>query len=222
MLIRWHKCPANPVIPVPEPGEPGHSKYVVHDPCAWPEGEAYYALVGNTVPGFSGDGTSLFTSPDLVNWEYLNSFYQSQRRWTEADEDCAVPDFFPLGDKHMLLFCSHLRGSQYYLGQYEKNRFYPEVHGRMNWPGGQKGGDRTLLDDQRRRLFFDWIRELRGERERVSGWSGVMTVPQVLSLGKDGSLRIKPVDELQLLRLNHRQRSDIRLTSGSELILDEM
>jgi len=223
LLIRWSKCPDNPVIPVLERGDAGHGKYIVFDPCAWREGDTYGALIGNTVPGVTGDGTSLFKSPDLVHWEYLNPFYESQRHWTESGEDCAVPDFFALGDRHMLLFTSHLQGTQYYLGQYERNQFYPEAHSRMSWPGGQLGGGRTLLDGQGRRIFFDWIRELRGaERERVSGWSGVMTVPRVLSLGEDGTLRIKPVDELQLLRLNHRQRSDIRLTNGAELLLDEM
>ena len=81
-----------------------------------------------------GDTAYLFKSPDMVHWEYLHPFYKSNRRWTEADEDCAVPNFFPLGDKHMLLFCSHLQGTQYYLGQYEDDRLYPERYARMSWP----------------------------------------------------------------------------------------
>ena len=33
-------------------------------------------------PGHEGDCTSLFTSPDLVHWEYQGPFYRSRREWT--------------------------------------------------------------------------------------------------------------------------------------------
>ena len=77
----------------------------------------------------------LFKSQDLRHWQFVDTFYQSRREWTEADEDCAVPDFFPLGDRHMLLFCSHLQATQYYLGELRGERFHPRVHGRMSWEG---------------------------------------------------------------------------------------
>ena len=222
MLIHWTKHPANPVIPVPKEGDPGYGQYIVFDPCAWLDGDTYYALVGNRVPGASGDGTSLFRSLDLIHWEYLRPFYQSERRWTEADEDCAVPDFFPLEDKHMLLFCSHLQATQYYLGRLEGNRFDLETHGWMSWPGGHLGGPRTLLDGQGRRVFFDWVREIRGvDRERASGWSGVMTLPRILSLAEDGSLRVEPVPELKALRIQPPVRQNRRLTADSELELND-
>ncbi|MDE0681884.1 MAG: glycoside hydrolase family 32 protein, partial [Candidatus Poribacteria bacterium] len=32
LLITWDKHPANPVIPVPKPGEKGHGEYIVFDP----------------------------------------------------------------------------------------------------------------------------------------------------------------------------------------------
>ncbi len=222
-LIRWTKHPANPVIRVPKPGDPGHGKYKVFDPCAWVDGENYYALIGNRIPGVQGDGTSLFKSPDLVHWQYVGPFYQSERRWTEADEDCAVPDFFPLGDRHMLLFTSHLQTTQCYLGRLEGNRYSPESHGWMSWPGGQLGGPRTLLDGKGRRIFFDWIRELRDpERERASGWSGVMTLPRILRLDQDGTLRIEPAPELEVLRMNPSVCRDMRLTADSELVVDDV
>lgn len=217
-LIRWTKHPANPVLPNPEPGDP----YLVHDPCAWKHGDLWYALCGSRDPA-GRDIAYLFKSPDMVHWEYLHPFYESNPRWTEDGEDCAVPDFFPLGDRHMLLFCSHLMGTQYYLGRYENDRFFPEVHARMSWAGGLLGGGFTMLDEKGRRLFFDWIREVRTpEAERTSGWSGVMTLPRILSLAEDGSLAIEPVPELEVLRLNHRRHENILLTADSELPLDDV
>lgn len=223
MLIHWTKDPANPVIPEPRPGQPDFGKYTIHDPCAWLVGDRYYALVNRRDPDGKGDGAFLFKSSDLHRWAYVGPFYQSKRQWTEADEDCAVPDFFGLGSSHMLIFTSHLQGTQYYLGHYDGDRFEPETHGRMSWAGGQLGGPRTLADGQGRRIFFDWVRELRGrDRERASGWSGVMTVPRVLSLDRDGRLLIEPVPELGALRMNHRRRENIHLSPDSELDLDEV
>ena len=223
LLMQWTKHPDNPVISQPQPGGPDFGRYTIHDPCAWLEGDMYYAAVNRHESDGQGDGAFLFRSRDLTAWEYVGLFYQSQRRWTEADEDCAVPDFFPLGEGYMLLFCSHLQGTQYYLGQVQDQRFVPRSHGRMSWAGGQLGGPRTLLGPGGRRIFFDWIRELRGvEAERASGWSGAMTLPRVLSLGQDGALRIEPAPELQALRMHPRTHRDLHLDADSLFVADDV
>ena len=84
MICSLHgiNIPTNPVIPVPAPGEKGHGEYIVFDPCAWLEGDTYYALIGNRIPGQSGDGTALFKSSNLAEWEFVRSFYESRREWT--------------------------------------------------------------------------------------------------------------------------------------------
>ena len=223
MLVRWTKHRANPVVPMFEVFGDGEDRNYALDPCAWVDGDTCYALIGNYVPGVESDGTNLFRSQDLVHWENVGPFYRSDRRWTEADEDCAVPDFFPLGDKHMLLFGSHLLGSQYYLGKLEDNRFYPESHSRLNWPWGTLGAPKTLLDGNGRRIYFDWIREFRGpDSEMASGWSGVMTLPRVLSLAENGTLRIEPAPEIEMLRMNHRSHRNIRLTADSEVVVNDV
>lgn len=224
LLIHWTKHPGNPVIPQPGDGGSDYGECAnVHDPCAWLIDGTYYALTNRRDPAGRGDGGYLFRSRDLSRWEYVGLFYESNRSWTEGDEDLAVPDFFPLGDRHMLLFGSHLQATQYYLGQLQDERFVPEVHGRMSWPGGQLGGARTLLDGGGRRIFFDWVRDLRGvDAERASGWSGVMTVPRILSLAVDGDLRIEPAPELEALRLSHRIHRDVDLAADAELTLDDI
>ena len=79
------------------------------------------------------------------------------------------------------------------------------------------------MDAQGRRIFFDWIREIRGvEEERASGWSGVMTVPRILSLATDGSLQIEPVPELECLRMNPKVRENITLNADDEMNLEEV
>lgn len=218
-LIHWTPSPRNPVIPIPKEVV----DYEVFDPCAWREGDTYYALIGNKNKQRGGDGTSLFRSKDLIHWEYLNPFYRSERRWTDETADCACPDFFPLGDRHMLLFHTHnpINHCQYYLGRWDGRTFVPETHGRMSGPGGQLAAPETLLDGRGRRLFFGWIAEVRDRIDEV-GWSGVMTLPRVLSLDQAGDLRVEPARELEALRSNHRRRNGFTLSPGAELELNEM
>ncbi len=218
LLIEWTRDPDNPVIPQPQEGSPDFGRYTIHDPCGWLEGGLYYAAVNKRDPEGQGDAAYLFRSEDLRTWEFAGQLYESRREWTDGGEDCAVPDFFPLGDRHMLVFCSHLQGTQYYIGRLRGERFHPDVHGRMSWEGGHLGGPRTLLDAEGRRIFFDWVRELRGvERERASGWSGVMTAPRLLSLGPGRRLQIDPVPELEVLRLDPRRLGSIDLAADSEM-----
>lgn len=219
-LLHWTPSPANPVIPIPD----NPQEYHVFDPCAWYEDGTYYALIGNknSRPGYEGDATSLFRSNDCIQWEYIGPFYTSSRQWTDAVEDCACPDFFPIGDKYMLLMHGHrpYGMAHYYLGRYEDEQFYPETHGRMNWPGGQLSGPETLLDDKGRRIFFGWIREARPWE--AHGWASVMTLPRLLSLDRDGNLRIEPVPELEKLRNTHYHQETFQIAADTEHVFPDV
>jgi len=160
----------------------------------------------------------LFTSKDLVNWEYLHPFYEGGK-FTEWGEDCAVPDFFALGRKHVLFFASHRRGAQCYVGSYSNHRFVPERHLRLGY--GERGRTGvlneclTLRDGTGRRILFGRIHEGRyGHVVRASGWAGIFSLPMVLNLGEDDDLMIEPVPELEVLRRDHQRLTDIRLGSG--------
>lgn len=218
-LIRWKPHPNNPVIP--SAGAPPEA--VIFDPCGWKEGEVYYALIGNKnkTPGYEGDSTSLFRSRDLAHWEYRGPFYKSERRWTPESQDCACPDFFPLGDKHVLISHVHRPQNhlQYYIGRFDKQaeRFLPESHGYMSWPGGQLCAPETLLDGQGRRIFWGWIMEA-GPHDPA--WASVATLPRVLSLGDDNTLRIEPAPELEVLRCNPRHRENLAVSG--ELPLNDV
>jgi len=180
------------------------------------------ALNGRVLPENEYDTLYLFKSPDLVHWEYLHRLYDPNPEWTEPDEDCACPDLFKLGDRHMLLCISHPLGTRYYLGRYENETFHPEEHHRMNWPGGTCFAPESLLDDKGRRIFWAWVMDRRDrEVAEASGWSGVMTLPRMLSLTDEGSVRIEPAEELETLRLNHRRREGIKL-ADTEVTLDDM
>jgi len=221
-LITWEKHPANPVIPYPPEGD-GWRPF---DPCAWQEEDRWYSLSGGKLEGI-GDTAFLCQSKDLVHWEYMHPFYISELD-KAPESDCAVPDFFPLGDRCMLLFASHQRGVQYYLGTHANNRFVPEHHGRMNFgdfgvESGHLCAGFTLLDGTNRRIFFGWIPEGRREAvQRAAGWAGVMSLPRLLSLSDVGRLEIEPVPELKTLRRNRRRLTNISISPNTFLALEDI
>ena len=228
LLTAWQKCPQNPVIPT---NPPGQADWQPFDPCAWREGDTWYALSGSGTqgqPGRAGNYLNLFRSADLVEWQYLRRFHVIMAG-KEPESDIAVPDFFPLGDnKWMLLFASHRRGAQYYIGAYANQTFEPEIHGRMNYGdfGGESGtlcAPISLLDARGRRIMFGWITEGRTEQSQLdAGWAGVMTLPRVLSLLDHTTLGIEPVPELESLRRRHRRRASLRLESDTNVPLDDV
>jgi len=49
-----------------------------------------------------------------------------------------------------------------------------------------------------------------------------MSLPRVLSLGADGSLRMNPPQEIEQLRYNGKQKTGLTVTDGAELALEGM
>ncbi len=211
LLTDWTKHPANPVIPP----DPAH----VYDPCIWKDERGYHTLSGRISSASTGDGRDVLSfghdlayhwrSDDLTNWEDTGLFYEGGFD-TEPGEDCAVPEFFPFGDRHMLLFASHNRGGQYYIGRLEDDHFTPETHGRLNFTRfglarintcGDLMAPLSWGDDQGRRIVIAWVPEgTTDERQFSSGWAGIMSLPRVLSLDAAGQVHIAPVPQLEALR----------------------
>lgn len=222
-LINWKKHPANPVIPHPPKGQ---EEWEPFDPFAWKEGDTWYSLSGGSVEG-SGDAAFLFKSNDLIHWDYLHSLYEGIEG-KPPESDCAVPDFFKLGEKHVLLFSSHSRGPQYYIGTYRDHRYTIEKHGRMNYgdfslDSGNLSAVITLKDDLGRRILFGWIAEARQDRiQREAGWAGIMTLPRLLSLDDNGNLRIEPVPELNQLRREHQSYTNLQVLPDTKDLINEV
>ena len=96
--------------------------------------------------------------------------------------------------------------ARYYIGDWKDNKFFPESHKRINFPGGPIFAPETLLDDKGRRIMWAWLYDGK-TRENIKNKGvsdGVMSMPRVLSLSKDKmSLRIKPPKEIENLRYNY-------------------
>jgi len=67
---------------------------------------------------------------------------------------------------------------------------------------------KTQLDGHGRRILWDWIPERCTEDAmRKAGWSGMMSLPRVMSLDKDGVLRLQIVQQTASLRSTSIPRS---------------
>jgi len=141
-----------------------------------------------------GDRLYLFVSDNLKDWKYLHVFYERNAAWTDRSEDNMCPSFLPLpagpeggpaSGKHLLLFISHNKGCQYYVGDYRDDRFHPNHHGRMTWVDNTYFAPEALVDGQGRQIMWAWLTDNPpGEKEK--GWSGVYGLPRTLWLGKTG------------------------------------
>jgi beta-fructofuranosidase len=218
LLTEVEKCDANPVIPIDD-GAP----YEIFDPCLWREGETYYSLSGWKTDRRLTE--FLFTSEDLVEWEYEGPLVQDGF-FTDPDEDGAVPNFFAVDGRHVLVFFSHDRGPQYYVGEFDPGagRFEVERHGRLNHGPrvhSNLHAPSVLHEGDRRVAFFNVVEGREHWRaDPGEGWAGVVSLPRDLSL-VDGDLRLTPADELTALRRTHRRVESVPLAAGDEFGADE-
>jgi beta-fructofuranosidase len=190
-----------------------------------------YGRKADSPPEFQGDHLWLFVSDDLKKWEYLHEFYQADRKWTDKSEDNMCPSFLPLpsgpeggnpSGKHLLLFISHNKGCQYYIGNYKDDKFFPDVHGRMTWQDNAYFAPEALIDKSGRQIMWSWIFDDRPDSiKNFTGWTGTFGLPRSLWLDKDGTLKMQPVKELQNLRQNERSRNNLKIQSGLEMDISD-
>ena len=247
---RWQKLDANPVIKSTEWGitETSDSAgnpliYGSADPSnIWKKDGKYYVLTGNLLvlnkygrqpdspAAMKGDRLYLFASDDLNCWTYQGVFYTRNPLWTDDSEDNMCPSFLPLpssadggeaSGKHLLLFISHNKGCQYYVGNYDAqaDRFLPDNHGRMSWIDNTYFAPEALIDGRGRQIMWSWLTD-NPAGEMRNGWSGVYGLPRSLWLGEDGTLRMAPVKELEMLRGREQSWHDVTLTDRAPQLLE--
>jgi beta-fructofuranosidase len=213
-LLTWHKYPANPVIADP-PTAVDQGDF--RDHCVWQEDGIWYQVIGGKIDGVGG-AALLYRSRDLIEWEYLNPLCVGDQAETGTIWEC--PDFFRLGDKHVLLISPiPLRKTLYLIGTYADHRFTSERAGILD-AGGHYYAPQSMRDAQGRRLIWGWVWEGRDEPAQLAaGWAGVMSLPRVLTLLPDGMLGSAPAPELELLRERHWSWRDLQLAPGAPHML---
>jgi len=201
-LSSFTKVP-QPVIAAPPPGLQVNG---FPDPSPWKQGDWWYTPIASGFPDVGGS-ILLYRSKDLRSWEYLKIFAQREpsfEAYTPWDVwEC--PEFFALGNKHVLMF-STMSKAFWQSGHFdpEKLTFKPERMGILDY--GSYYAPKTQLDATGNRILWGWIQESRPAAEhKAAGWAGMMSLPRVLSMAGDGTLRYRVADSAQTLRGTEQQ-----------------
>lgn len=217
------------VEPTFGPGQDGSRMSEKHwDPDAWVVGDTTYVLIGSH-PLSPESQPALLKTTDMKTFHFVDYFLDvdvpgvARSSDVKTNDDLSCPNFFPIGDKWMMLCISHNKGCRYYLGDWKDEKFIPDFHGWMNWYKGENGskhghgGDvfapESLLTPDGRRVMWAWL--FAQSTLRVSpNWQEVISLPRELSLPEDGILRIKPLRELEQLRHNLKTENNIRVEAA--------
>jgi beta-fructofuranosidase len=201
-LLRWKKDD-QPAIPLPPPGVEVTG---FRDPCPWKEADGWYLGVGSGERG-KGGCVLLYRSQDLRHWEYLHKLVEGKPNGMQAANPCdsgemwECPDFFPLGNRHCLIYSTENK-VLWTTGRYDAtaHTYTPERSGVLDH-GAAYYAPKSFAAPGGRRILWGWLRETRPEAEfAAAGWSGVMSYPRVLTIGAQGQLEMHVAKEVESLR----------------------
>lgn len=221
LLLNWEKVTGTAVIPMRSTtGFP--LPYRVFDPCIWKKDTVYYALSGGTLPGPGGKpvrANFLFRSLDLARWEYMHEFTEGDRV-TILGDDGACPYFWPIGDRYILPFFSHMSGGQYMLGDYDKQRdkFIVTSGGKFNFGAANPAGVHapSAVPDGKGGVIIIFNMN---PAKPTPGWNQIMTLPRLLTLISKEELGIQPAGDIESLRYNKQHVDSMILPANKEIVL---
>lgn len=224
--INYEKYENNPVITgemLPE----NCSRIDFRDPKIWKEDDTYYLIVGSKDISQIGQ-VVLCSSKNLTDWNFETVLANNSNGKIGTMWEC--PDFFPLGDKHVLM-CSpqnmkaekfefhNGHNSVYFLGDYDKKQhtFKKEEPCALDYGFDFYAPQTTLLPDGRR-IMIAWMKSWDAcVVPDTQDWQGMMTLPRELEF-KDGQIWQRPVHELEAYHKNlYRYESE---TIEGEKILE--
>ncbi|MEI8224919.1 MAG: glycoside hydrolase family 32 protein [Bacteroidota bacterium] len=222
LLLNWEKVSGAAVIPIKsQTGFP--LPYSVFDPCIWKKDSVYYSLsAGRLNEGPGGKpvrANFLFRSLDLAKWEYMHEFVEDDR-FTLVGDDGACPYFWPIGDRYILPFFSHMSGGQYLLGDYDKknDKFIVTQGGKFNFgavsPSGVHAPSATPDGKGGVIIIFNM-----NPGKPTVGWNQIMTLPRRLTLLNKDELGIEPAGDIESLRYNPKHVDAMKLPANKEIIL---
>lgn len=224
LLLNWEKVANKAVIPIKGPNNTD-LPYRVFDPCIWKKDGIYYSLSAGTKPeGPAGKpvrANFLLRSDDLENWEYMHPFVEDDA-YTLVGDDGACPYFWPIGDRHILLFFSHMSGGQYLLGDYDKKRdkFIVTYGAKFNFgastPSGVHAPSATPDKNGDVIVIFNM-----NQGKPPTGWNQIMTLPRRLSVQGD-DLSIEPAGNVKSLRETHQQFQPLALPANREVVINSL
>lgn len=217
--IHFEKYEGNPVLTAPE----GVPTDFFRDPKVWKHEDTYYMVCGANKGGMAQ--ALLYRSKDIFHWEFFSVLAESRGEWGYMWE---CPDFYPLGDKYVLMFSpmgGKERTSVYLVGDfdYKTGKFYSSISGELDWGFDYYAPQSFQAPDGRRIIVgwgngWDWMPFWKdwGPTYR-EGWCGFFNLPRVVELADDNTLVIKPIEELQSIRRDSFAKADVQVAGREEI-----
>jgi beta-fructofuranosidase len=200
-LKTWTKLDA-PVLAAPPAGMQVNG---FRDPAPWRQGDWWYMVLGSGLAN-RGGAVLLYKSKDLRSWEFVHVLAGRNANMDHSFEpynpwevwEC--PELFALDGKHVLIFST--QGRAYWQSGVldpQSMQFHAERAGLLDY--GSYYAPKTQLDKSGKRILWGWIQEARPlEQYKAAGWAGMISLPRVLTLDRDGKLNSRVAAEVNTLR----------------------
>jgi beta-fructofuranosidase len=205
-LLSWTKSDADPVIPR---SPTGIRRDRFRDPFVWRDEGGWAMLVGAGTNKARG-AVLLYRSEDLKAWRYVGPFLTT-------DDVVATPLAIPIDDidspcwecpqlirlagldilivsvidraprirpAHVVAFVGRVRGDRFAISGAELLGIGPDFY-----------APASLTAPDGRRMLLGWIPEDPPARGSTRGWAGSLTMPRVLTVDRDGRLRVTLAEE---------------------------
>ena len=188
------------------------------DAYVWREGDFWCQLVGAGVQDVGGTAL-LYTSSDLLNWTYRAPFLVGDmHRFPLVSMMWELPVFLPLGGgRHIFMYspwwapghpsAHFLKYVPYWIGTWDAAslKFTPDHEEPRIFDYGEHfTGPSGAVDEHGRSIVFN-IAQAKWDARMAydSGYYGNAGLPIILFLHDDGQLGVKPIPELESLRVTH-------------------
>lgn len=200
------------------------------DPKVWQQNGEWWMVIGARDIDDRGQ-VLLYRGNSLREWRLDRVLAQAE---AEMGYMWECPDFFPLGDEHLLMFSP--QGIQ--ADGWENRNLFQSGYIRGKWqPGAEftplakfvemdRGHDyyapQSFIAADGRRIVMAWMdmweSPMPGKQE---GWAGSLTLPRVLSFNDKGELRQNPAAELMTLRGEELTLAACQLDNARQQILSQ-
>ncbi|MFG1815476.1 glycoside hydrolase family 32 protein [Kribbella sp. NPDC049174] len=197
-------------IPDPLPSE---QAIMFRDPFVWHEDNAWWMAVGVGYAG-RGAGIALYRSTDLQDWTAEGAFAELPRSQAAGEDTGAAwecPQVLTIDGRRMAVVSSWSpEGGPGQVLSFDVSA--PANPHRVDH-GTNFYAASALRDSRFGPLLFGWLTEGRDRPGWTDGWAGAISLPRVVWVGADSSLRSAPVPTIQTLRTGAASPADGASTS---------
>lgn len=192
------------------------------DPKVFKQNGKWWMVVGQRETNDVGQ-VLLYRSTDLKDWKF------EQVLISDIDPNVYMlecPDFFPLGDKWVLMFSPQgmqAKGYQYrnrfqsgyIVGDWEPGKPFSIIKSFQEMDFGHDFyAPQSFLAADGRRIMFGWMDMWESKMpSKHDKWMGAFTLPRELILDRQNRVRNRPIKELVALREKPQSLTNIELNS---------